>query len=143
MLADIILLKQCNINFVRTSHYPNCTQWNKLCDEFGIYLMDEANQESHGYGIRNKTLGDNTAWKKAHVDRAVSMVERDKNHACVIIWSLGNEGGKGQNMKAMAESIRKTIPKAVVFCDSDMDASDMNERFSFLGVGRLCLALGG
>ena len=131
MLADIILLKQCNINFVRTSHYPNCTGWYNLCDEYGIYLMDEANQESHGYNIGNKILGDNPDWKKAHVDRAVSMVERDKNHASIIIWSLGNEGGSGQNMKAMAESIRNIIPKAVVFCDSDMDVSDMYD-FSYI-----------
>ena len=131
MLKDIKLLKQCNINFVRTSHYPNRTEWYKLCDEYGIYLMDEANQESHGYGIGNKTLGNNPDWKKAHVDRAVSMVERDKNHASVIIWSLGNEGGSGQNMMAMAESIRNISPNAVVFCDSDMDASDMYD-FSYI-----------
>ena len=131
MLADIKLLKQCNINFVRTSHYPNRIQWYKLCDEYGIYLMDEANQESHGYNIGNKILGDNPEWKKAHVDRAVSMVERDKNHPSVIIWSLGNEGGRGQNMKAMAESIRQIISNAVVFCDSDMDASDMYD-FSYI-----------
>ena len=131
MLADIQLLKQCNINFVRTSHYPNCPEWYKLCDEYGIYLMDEANQESHGYNIGNKILGDNPEWEKAHVDRAVSMAERDKNHASIIIWSLGNEGGRGSNMRAMAASIREIIPKAVVFCDSDMDASDMYD-FSYI-----------
>ncbi|WP_430973757.1 glycoside hydrolase family 2 TIM barrel-domain containing protein [Sunxiuqinia rutila] len=131
MLTDIKLLKQCNINFVRTSNYPNSPQWYKLCDEYGIYLMDEANQESHGYDIGNKILGDNPEWEKAHVDRAVSMVERDKNHASVIIWSLGNEGGRGRNMLAMAESIRQIIPKAMVFCDSDMDASDMYD-FSYI-----------
>ncbi|WP_185957464.1 glycoside hydrolase family 2 TIM barrel-domain containing protein [Saccharicrinis carchari] len=136
MLADIKLLKQCNINFVRTSHYPTCTEWYKLCDEYGIYLMDEANQESHGYNIGNKILGDNPDWKIAHVDRAVSMVERDKNHASVIVWSLGNEGGRGQNMKAMAESVRNIIPKAVVFCDSDMDASDIYD-FSYIHPDKL------
>jgi len=131
MVKDIKLLKQCNINFVRTSHYPNSTQWYNLCDEYGIYLMDEANQESHGYGIGNKVLGNNPDWEKAHVDRSVSLVERDKNHASVIIWSLGNEGGSGRNMKAMAESIRKVIPKAIVFCDSDMEASDLYD-FSYI-----------
>jgi beta-galactosidase len=131
MLADIRLLKKCNINFVRTSHYPNCPGWYKLCDEYGIYLMDEANQESHGYNIGNNILGDNPDWKLAHVNRAVSMVERDKNHTSIIIWSLGNEGGRGQNMKAMAESIRKILPGAVVFCDSDMEASDMYD-FSYI-----------
>jgi len=130
MLTDIKLLKQCNINFVRTSHYPNNTQWYDLCDEYGIYLMDEANQESHGFLIGNKIIGDNPDWKKAHVDRAVSLIERDKNHASVIIWSLGNEGGSGRNMKAMAESVRQVIPKAVVLCDSDMEASDLYD-FSY------------
>ena len=128
MLRDIKLLKQCNINFVRTSHYPNDPYWNLLCDTYGIYLMNEANQESHGYGIGNKELGNNPSWKKAHVDRAVSMVERDKNHASVIIWSLGNEGGAGQNMLAMAKSIKSIIPSAVVFCDSDLDVSDMLDK---------------
>ena len=136
MLADIKLLKQCNINFVRTSHYPNSTQWYKLCDEYGIYLMDEANQESHGYGIGNKTLGNNSNWEKAHVDRAVSMTERDKNHASIIIWSLGNEGGSGKNMMAMRERIKKIIPRAVVFCDSDMDASDLYD-FSYIHPDKL------
>lgn len=128
MLLDIKLLKQCNINFVRTSHYPNAPYWYKLCDAYGIYLMDEANQESHGYNIGNKELGDNPLWSKAHVDRAVSMVERDKNHPSVIIWSLGNEGGAGQNMLAMAKSIKSIIPNAVVFCDSDLSVSDMLDK---------------
>lgn len=128
MLLDIKLLKQCNINFVRTSHYPNAPYWYKLCDEYGIYVMDEANQESHGYNIGNKELGDNPLWEKAHVDRAVSMVERDKNHPSIIIWSLGNEGGAGQNMLAMAKSIKAIKPKAVVYCDSDLSVSDMLDK---------------
>ena len=128
MLLDVKLLKQCNINFVRTSHYPNAPYWYTLCDAYGIYVMDEANQESHGYNIGNKELGDNPLWKKAHVDRAVSMVERDKNHTSVIIWSLGNEGGSGQNMLEMAKSIKSVIPKAIVFCDSDLSVSDMLDK---------------
>ncbi|WP_223552244.1 glycoside hydrolase family 2 TIM barrel-domain containing protein [Aestuariivivens sp. NBU2969] len=128
MLLDIKLMKQCNINFVRTSHYPNAPFWYKLCDVYGIYVMDESNQESHGYNIGNKELGDNPLWEKAHVDRAVSMVERDKNHASVIIWSLGNEGGAGQNMMAMAKSMKNIIPKAVVYCDSDLSVSDMLDK---------------
>ncbi|MBJ6368595.1 glycoside hydrolase family 2 TIM barrel-domain containing protein [Snuella sedimenti] len=128
MLLDIKLMKQCNINFVRTSHYPDAPHWYKLCDAYGIYVMDEANQESHGYNIGNKELGDNPIWEKAHVDRAVSMVERDKNHTSVIIWSLGNEGGAGQNMMAMAKGIKTIIPKAVVYCDSDLSVSDMLDK---------------
>ncbi|MCP3928480.1 MAG: DUF4981 domain-containing protein [Bacteroidetes bacterium] len=128
MLLDIKLLKQCNINLVRTSHYPNIPYWYSLCDEYGIYLMDEANQESHGYNIGNKELGDNPDWEKAHTDRAVSMVERDKNHPSIIIWSVGNEGGAGRNMIAMTESIRNIIPSAIVLCDSydkNLKASDI------------------
>ncbi|RIJ50849.1 DUF4981 domain-containing protein [Maribellus luteus] len=125
MIKDIELLKQCNINFVRTSHYPNCPEWYQLCDKYGIYLMNEANQESHDFEIGNKVIGDNPDWTKAHVDRALSMVERDKNHPSVIIWSLGNEGGAGRNFVAMAKAIRQVIPNAVVFCDSDMEVSDM------------------
>ncbi len=125
MLRDIRLMKQGNINFVRTSHYPDEPYWYDLCDEYGIYVMDETNQESHGYRIRNTILGDNPAWTHAHVDRAVSVVERDKNHPCVIIWSLGNEGGKGRNFRAMADTVRKLDPSRPVFSDSDKGVSDL------------------
>jgi beta-galactosidase len=125
MLADIKLLKQCNINFVRTSHYPNDPRWYKWCDQYGLYLMNEANQESHGYDIGNTIIGDDPIWEKAHVQRSVSMVERDKNHPSVIIWSLGNEGGKGHNLAAMAKSVRDILPNAIVFCDSDDKESDL------------------
>ncbi|MBR8535887.1 DUF4981 domain-containing protein [Carboxylicivirga sediminis] len=125
MRKDIELIKQCNLNMVRTSHYPNSPLWYQLCDEYGIYLMNEANQESHGYNIGNKELGNNPNWKKAHVNRAAAMVHRDKNHPSVIIWSLGNEGGKGQNLRAMADTIQRVLPNAIVFCDSDLDVSDM------------------
>lgn len=81
--TDIRLIKQANINMIRTSHYPNEPYFYELCDEYGICVMDEANNESHGYGIGNRQLGDDSTWKQAHVDRSVSMVERDKNHACI------------------------------------------------------------
>ena len=122
-ILDIELMKQANINMVRTSHYPNEPLFYELCDEYGIYVMDEANQESHGYGIGNTILGDAPEWKKAHVSRAVSMVERDKNHASVIMWSLGNEGGKGRNFKAMADTVKKLDSSRLVFSDSDRDVS--------------------
>ena len=131
MRLDIELLKQCHINFVRTSHYPNSSLWYKLCDEYGIYLMNEANQESHGYGIGNTILGDDPKWKKAHVDRAESMVQRDKNHSSVIMWSLGNEGGKGQNFSAMAKAVKSILPGAIVYCDSDLDVSDILDKGYF------------
>ncbi len=125
MRRDIVLMKQGNINFVRTSHYPDDPYWYTLCDEYGLYVMDETNQESHGYRIRNTILGDNPAWTQAHVDRAVSVVQRDKNHPCVIIWSLGNEGGKGRNFRAMADTVRKLDPSRPVFSDSDKGVSDL------------------
>jgi beta-galactosidase len=99
MLADILLMKRFNINAVRTSHYPNHPRWYELCDEFGIYIIDEANLESHGiHGVPSNL----PEWLPAFMDRAVRMVERDKNHPCVIIWSLGNESGVGPNHAAMA-----------------------------------------
>lgn len=125
VIKDIELMKQANINMVRTSHYPNDLLFYELCDEYGLYVMDEANQESHGYGIGNTILGDDPVWKKAHVDRAVSMVERDKNYTSIIIWSLGNEGGKGQNMVAMADAIKALDSTRLVFSDSHREISDL------------------
>ena len=102
MLKDIRLMKELNINAVRLSHYPNDALWYKLCDEYGLYLVDEANIETHGMGAEWQNWFDKTKhpaylpeWAPAHVDRTIRMVERDKNHASVIIWSLGNECGNG------------------------------------------------
>ena len=92
MKEDIIIMKENNINAVRTSHYPNDPYWYELCDEYGIYVYDEANIESHGMGYDlDKTLGNNTLWEKAHLERTTRMIERDKNNTCIIAWSLGNE----------------------------------------------------
>ncbi len=103
MLQDIKILKQNNINAVRSSHYPDHPLWLDLCDRFGIYLIDEANIESHGMGYQpDRTLGNNPEWKEAHLDRAIRMVERDKNHPSVIIWSMGNEAGDGVNFEAIS-----------------------------------------
>ncbi len=96
MLKDIELMKLYNINAVRTSHYPNDPRWYELCDEYGLYVVDEANIESHGMGYQpNRTLGNNPLFTKSHLDRTIRMVERDKNHPSIIIWSLGNEAGDG------------------------------------------------
>lgn len=95
MMADLRLMKQYNINAVRTSHYPNCTLWYKLCDEYGIYLIDEANIESHGMGYGKENMAFDSVWDNAHLARTYSLVERDKNHPSVIIWSLGNESSNG------------------------------------------------
>ena len=100
MVKDIRLMKQFNINAVRTCHYPNDPRWYELCDEYGLYLIDEANIESHGMGYGEKSPAKNPDWGPAHLDRTRRMVERDKNHPSVIIWSLGNEAGDGINFEA-------------------------------------------
>ncbi len=111
MLQDIKRMKQFNINAVRTSHYPNDPKWYSLCDLYGLYLIDEANIESHGMGYHpDRTLGNNPEWREAHLDRTIRMVERDKNHPSVIIWSLGNEGGDGVNFGATSAWIHHRDP---------------------------------
>ena len=122
---DITLMKQANINFLRTSHYPDREYLYELCDRWGIYVMDEANQESHGYGYANSVMGEDPEWKDAHVDRAVSLVQRDKNHPCVIMWSMGNEGGVGPNLKAMRDAAVALDTIALPFCDTDRRYSDI------------------
>ncbi|MFE0178713.1 glycoside hydrolase family 2 TIM barrel-domain containing protein [Streptomyces sp. NPDC059002] len=104
MLQDVLLMKRHNINAVRTSHYPNHPRWLELCDEYGLYVIDETNLETHG--VRDRLPGSLPEWTDACVDRLRSMVERDKNHACVIAWSLGNEAGQGDNFKVMADWVR-------------------------------------
>ncbi|HCY42811.1 MAG TPA: beta-galactosidase [Prolixibacteraceae bacterium] len=114
MMADIRLMKQFNINAVRTSHYPQPERWYELCDQYGIYLVDEGNIESHGMYYGEKSLAKKPEWEKMHVDRLVRTVQRDKNHASVIIWSMGNEAGNGVNFyagyKAMKTADRSKRP---------------------------------
>ncbi len=105
MILDIKLMKENNINAVRTSHYPNDSRWYELCDQYGIYVVDEANIESHGMGYGPESLAKDTVWMDAHIERTKRMVERDKNHPSVIIWSLGNEAGDGPNFVATYEWI--------------------------------------
>ncbi len=97
MIGDIKLMKQLNINTVRTSHYPNDPRFYDLCDQYGLYVIDEANIESHGYGWgpNDNPIAKDERWNVAHIDRTQRMVERDKNHPSIIIWSLGNEAGNG------------------------------------------------
>lgn len=98
MIRDIQIMKQNNINAVRSSHYPNHPRWYALCDQYGLYVVDEANIESHGMGYQlDKTLGNDPRWKKAHLIRTQRMVQRDKNYTSIIAWSLGNEAGNGVN----------------------------------------------
>ncbi|HEX8601904.1 MAG TPA: glycoside hydrolase family 2 TIM barrel-domain containing protein, partial [Pseudoduganella sp.] len=125
MRRDIELMKQANVNAVRTSHYPNDPRWYDLADEYGLYVMDEANIESHEYmekGDRAPSaeerakiqLGYQPHWRVAHVDRVSRMVERDKNHPSIIFWSLGNEAGTGPNFEAAAAWIRKADPTRLI-----------------------------
>jgi len=98
ILKDIKTMKSFNINAVRTSHYPQQELWYSMCDKYGLYLIDEADIESHGIGYnKDRTLADKPEWYNAHIDRITRMVERDKNHPSVIIWSMGNEAGDGNN----------------------------------------------
>ena len=99
MLQDILLIKQANINAVRTSHYPNVSRWYELCDSLGLYVMDEADIEEHG--LRG-TLASTPDWYAAFMDRAVRMAERDKNYPSIVMWSMGNESGYGPNFAAIS-----------------------------------------
>ena len=110
MHQDLMLMKQHNINAVRTSHYPNQTRWYELCDEYGIYVIDEANVESHHLWNKAIYVGELPVWKKALVDRGESMVYRDRNHPSIIMWSMGNESGWGVNFDAMAAAMSKIDP---------------------------------
>jgi len=115
---DIKFIKANNINAVRTSHYPNQTRWYNLCDEYGIYLIDEANLETHGtwhMGANENTLpNDNEKWTAAVLSRAEAMFQRDKNHASVVIWSCGNESHGGSNIYKMSRYFREVDPSRPV-----------------------------
>ncbi len=121
MLTDIILMKQHNINAVRTSHYPNQPAWYDLCDQYGIYVIDETNLETHGTWGYHQTEeeecnipGSKKSWTKPVLDRANSMFQRDKNHPCVIIWSLGNEAFGGENFLKMHDFFKSNDPTRIV-----------------------------
>ncbi len=125
MVQDITLMKQFNINAVRTSHYPNDPRWYDLCDEYGLYVMDEANIESHG--LRGYLANDPT-WAGAFLDRGIRMVQRDKNHPSVIFWSLGNEAGYGPNFASLAAWIRDMDPtRPIHYEGAQADAQDKND----------------
>lgn len=123
MVRDIILMKRLNINAVRTSHYPNHTDWYSLCDEYGLYVMDEANIESHElWAIRRWYIAEKPEWKAAWVDRGVSMTHRDKNHVSIFSWSMGNETGWGANFDAMYKAIRTIDPTRPIHYESKTPA---------------------
>ena len=106
MIQDIQIMKQLNINAVRTCHYPDDPRWYELCDEYGLYVVAEANIESHGMGYGERTLAKNPAFAKAHLERNISNVMTFKNHPSIIFWSLGNEAGNGPNFEAAYDWIK-------------------------------------
>ena len=99
MIEDLMIMKRHNINAIRTSHYPNDPRFPGLCDRLGFYLIDEADLETHGMAVVGNwdELTDSPQWREAYVDRAARMIERDKNHPSILIWSVGNESGVGEN----------------------------------------------
>ena len=131
MKRDILLMKEANINAVRLSHYPNCPRWYELCDSIGLYVMDEADAETHG--LRG-TLTSTPDWADAFLDRAVRMAERDKNHPSIIFWSLGNESGYGPNHSAMSAWLKELDPTRLIHYegaqgDPDPSTVDVISRF--------------
>lgn len=117
---DLYLMKQANINAIRTSHYPDDPFFYELCDELGFYVMDECDVESHG--VRRKNVpGDNPLWTSAVIDRAEMMVLRDRSHACICFWSLGNEAGDGSNFAEMKKAILKLCDLYPIHYEGDFD----------------------
>lgn len=115
MIKDIALMKQHNINAVRCSHYPNRREWYELCNQYGLYLVDEANIESHGMGYDSaKATANQQMWAKAYLERTRRMVETNKNHPSIVIWSMGNESGDGPNWKQNYDWIKKRDPGRLV-----------------------------
>lgn len=124
MREDLLLMKQHNINAVRTSHYPPAPEFLGLCDELGMWVIDECDLETHGFsevGWRGNP-SDDPRWEPALLDRARRTVERDKNHPSVIAWSLGNEAGTGRNLAAMARWIRDRDPGRMIHYEGDRDS---------------------
>ncbi|BCG60953.1 glycoside hydrolase family 2 TIM barrel-domain containing protein [Paenibacillus sp. URB8-2] len=127
MIQDIILMKRFNINAVRTAHYPHHPLFYELCDEYGLYVMDEANMESHGISYRDDVLpGNDPRWMTACMDRISAMLQRDKNHPSVILWSLGNEFGMGENVALMAAYCRTMDPTRFIHKRQMNSVADMD-----------------
>jgi beta-galactosidase/beta-glucuronidase len=132
MVEDIKMMKQHNINAVRTAHYPNAPEFYNLCNEYGLYVVDEADLECHGFVAINQphVISDDQEWQEAYLDRMIRMVERDKNHPSIIMWSLGNESGYGQNHDAMYQWTKQRDTTRLVHyegeCREIMTASNNN-----------------
>nr|WP_246310265.1 glycoside hydrolase family 2 TIM barrel-domain containing protein [Halobaculum halophilum] len=123
MREDVEMMKRHNINAVRTAHYPNDTRFYDLCDEYGLYVLDETDIECHGMELADDTvhISDDPDWEATYVDRMVRMIERDKNHPSVVIWSLGNESGFGAHHETMADVTRERDPTRPIHYEEDFD----------------------
>lgn len=131
MLRDIKLMKAANLNAVRTSHYPFPERFYELTDQYGLYVVDEANIESHGYGYdHDKTLGNKPHWMPHHLDRTQRMLERDKNNPSIVIWSLGNEAGDGVNLGATYKWIKSRDLSRPVQYETEGNIEEVGERHS-------------
>ena len=124
MIQDILVMKQLNINAVRTCHYPDDPLWYSLCDKYGLYVIDEANIESHGMGYGSRTLAKVPQYEQAHLERISRMVQRDFNHPSVIIWSLGNEAGDGPNFTKGYAMVKEMDPSRPVHYERTFDYKD-------------------
>jgi len=125
-LEDIRLMKEANINHVRNSHYPEDDYWYYLCDIYGIYVLDEANVESHGYYYGADSLSHRREWEKATVARNTDMVKRNRNHPSVVFWSLGNEAGPGENFAAASAAIKEMDPSRPIQYERDNSVADVD-----------------
>jgi beta-galactosidase len=131
MLMDISLMQAANLNAVRNSHYPQPERWYELVSEHGLYMIDEANIESHGYGYdHDKTLGNKPHWMAHHLDRTKRMLERSKNYPAVVIWSLGNEAGDGVNLGATYKWIKSRDLSRPVQYETEGNIDEVGERHS-------------
>ncbi|MPQ44254.1 glycoside hydrolase family 2 TIM barrel-domain containing protein [Clostridium tarantellae] len=131
MIKDIELMKKSNVNSARSSHYPNDPRWYDLCNEYGLYVLDEANLETHGLIYRDDyedILSSNPVWKAAMIDRQQGMVERSKNESSVIMWSLGNESDTGENFKHAADWIKEKDPTRPIHYEADREIPDVYSR---------------
>lgn len=125
-LEDIRLMKEANVNHIRNSHYPQDDYFYYLCDIYGIYVMDEANVESHGYYYGEASLSHRKEWEKATVARNIDMVRRNRNHPSVVFWSLGNEAGPGENFAAASAAIKEMDPSRPIQYERDNSVADVD-----------------
>lgn len=126
MEQDAALMKRLNIDTVRCSHYMNHPYWHELCDRYGLYVVDEANVESHGMGYSmERSLGNNPDWRESHLDRTRRLVASNRNHSSIVMWSLGNEAGPGTNFEAAAALVRQLDPSRPVHYERYNEVADV------------------